>query len=59
MKKIFSLNQVAEVINRKEDFYHNVNGKACKLDFIRVLRMPLIDVLGMIENENLFYIPEC
>lgn len=55
MKKVLSLNDVARVVNSKENFYQDVQGKMYELHFIMVLQMKLIDIITMINEGRLYY----
>lgn len=55
MRKVKSLADVQNVIQRKEDFVQDAQGKNYKLSFILVLQMKLIDLLTMIQEGRLYY----
>jgi hypothetical protein len=59
MKKVLSLKDVGLIINTKDNFYQDVNGKMYELHFIMVLQMKLIDIITMINEGRLYYQSEC
>ncbi len=58
MKKVTNLQHVQDIINRKEDFYQDVNGRTYNVSFITILGMKLLDIITMIKEGRLFYQPE-
>ena len=55
MKKVLNLTTVQEVVNSKENFYQEVNGKMHELHFIRLLGMTLLEIITMINEGRLYY----
>jgi len=58
MKKITSLQQIQECVNRRDEFYHEVNGQMYTLNVVRVLGLTLLEAITMIKDGKLFYDPQ-
>jgi hypothetical protein len=58
MKKILSMQELVDIIERREDVYQEVNGRIAretKVDFVTLLRMRLIDLMDLIRNGQFYY----
>jgi hypothetical protein len=55
MKKIFSLTQLVDIIEHKENVYQEIGGKMYEINFILILQKPLIELITSVRDGILYY----
>ena len=58
MKNVTSLQQIQDCVNRRDEFFHQINGKKYSFNVVNVLSLTLLEAINMIKDKRLFYEPQ-